>query len=88
MFKPNISFLQTFPDLPSSVFALVLVYAVDEHQSFLYIRDILHEVRQRGVNPGAAAIVVANKADLVRSRDVKQEGKKQCNKVQLIMTYG
>ena len=54
--------------------ALVFVYAIDEHRSFVYVQDLIQEVRRQDAHTGAV-IMVANKSDLVRSRDVREEGK-------------
>ena len=54
--------------------ALVFVYAIDEHRSFVYVQDVLQEVRRQDTHNGAV-IIVANKSDLVRSRDVREEGR-------------
>ena len=54
---------------------MVMVYAIDERRSFHYIQDVLQDVRKQDEHEGAV-IMVANKADLVRSRDVDEEGGK------------
>ena len=68
----NVLYFKDIPRLEGAD-ALVFVYAIDEHRSFVYIQDILQEVRRQD-NHSGAVIMVANKSDLVRSRDVQEHG--------------
>ncbi|ELT91600.1 hypothetical protein CAPTEDRAFT_65790, partial [Capitella teleta] len=50
----------------------VLNFSITEHTSFQYVHDLVYEIRQeRGSSK--AVILVANKSDLVRSREVTEE---------------
>ena len=71
-FRYDLVFVQTPPTL-SAADALVLVYAIDERRSYHYIQDVLQDIRRQDDHEGAV-IMVANKADLVRTRDVEEEG--------------
>ena len=54
--------------------AFVLVYSITDRESFEHVIERLGEIR-RDVGSNVAVIVVANKSDLVRTRQVSDEGK-------------
>lgn len=51
----------------------ILTFSITEHQSFQYVHDLVYEIRQEE-GSSKAVIVVANKSDLVRTREVTEEG--------------
>lgn len=55
--------------------AYIIVYSVIDHESFDDAVDILHELRKQGLLQQNAVILVANKGDIVRLREVGDEGK-------------
>lgn len=80
-----------FVDLPISVQkeciqyaeieAYLITYSITERESFNYAANILQELRRQG-RTEAAIILVANKNDLVRSRQVtEEEGKFLCERM-------
>ena len=54
--------------------AYMVVYAVDEEESLEQAVHILHFLRDAGISQTNAVILVANKADLVRSRVISSGG--------------
>jgi Rad/Gem-related GTP binding protein 1 len=68
--------LQDDPDLIPSGDAYVIVYSVTDYESFDDAVDILHELRKQDLLQHIAVILVANKGDIVRLRQVDAEG--QC----------
>ena len=56
--------------------AYMVVYAVDEEESLEQAVHILHFLREAGITQSNAVILVANKADLVRSRMISSGGKR------------
>ncbi len=57
--------------------AYVVVYSVEDHQSFEGAVDRLYALRQDDTR-SVASILVANKFDLVRNRVVQEDGKLLC----------
>jgi GTPase SAR1 family protein len=56
------------------VAAYVLVYSITESSSFHWcVKQVLH-IRHEDGNTRAAVILVGNKSDLVRSRQVAEDG--------------
>ena len=53
--------------------AYVIVYSLTDRDTFQRAKEILHEV-SRHVGGQSAAIMVANKSELVRCRQVTEEG--------------
>ena len=54
--------------------AYVIVYALNDRESFVDAVDCLHELRKKDLLGTTAAILVANKSDIVRGREVEEEG--------------
>ena len=54
--------------------AFVVVFAVNDRDSFDDAIMCLHELRKRALLDRTATILVANKGDIVRGRDVVEEG--------------
>ena len=54
--------------------AYVLVYSITDRDSYQHALDMLYEIR-RNDQRHVAIIMVANKSDLVRSRQVTETGK-------------
>ena len=55
--------------------AYIVVYAVTDRSSFEKAVDILFSLRERGATMNKAVILVGNKSDLARTREVAVEGK-------------
>lgn len=55
--------------------AFVVVYSITDRGSFARAVDALFRLREKGCTANKAVILVGNKADLVRSRDITEEGK-------------
>lgn len=55
--------------------ACVVVYSVVDRGSFHTAEDILGYLWRMGYNQGKAIILVANKVDLERSRNISHDGK-------------
>lgn len=53
--------------------AYVIVYSITERGSFEYARSVLTDIREN-YQCSSAAILVANKSDLVRRREVTEQG--------------
>ena len=66
--------IQEEPDLLPPGDAYVVVYSVIDHESFDDAVDLLHELRKRELLQQTAVILVANKGDVVRLREVAEEG--------------
>ncbi|XP_013777614.1 GTP-binding protein GEM-like [Limulus polyphemus] len=60
-------------EVASSADAYVVVYSVADRDTFEKAIDILFCLRERGYTATQAVILVANKTDMVRSRDVTRE---------------
>ena len=54
--------------------AFVVVYAVNDRDSFDDAVMSLHVLRKKELLDSRATILVANKGDMVRGRDIEQEG--------------
>ena len=52
----------------------MVVYSVTDHESFDDAVDLLHELRKQELLQQNAVILVANKGDIVRLREVGEEG--------------
>ena len=60
----------------SSIDAHLITFSVEDRASFRFAEARLREVRCREDPPGGSIVIlVANKEDLVRSRDISEEGK-------------
>lgn len=55
--------------------AYIVVYAVTDRSSFEKAVDILFTLKERGATISKAVILVGNKSDLARTREVHMEGK-------------
>ncbi|XP_076321375.1 uncharacterized protein LOC143230932 isoform X2 [Tachypleus tridentatus] len=62
-------------EIASSADAYVVVYSVADRSTFEKAIDILFCLRERGYTATQAVILVGNKTDMVRSRDVTREAK-------------
>ena len=54
--------------------AYIVVYSVTDKETFDEAVDVLYEIRKSPDRSNAAIILVANKNDMVRNRDVTIEG--------------
>ena len=54
--------------------AYVVIYALNDRESFVDAVDCLHELRKKDLLGTTAAILVANKSDIVRGREIEEEG--------------
>ena len=52
--------------------AVVLVYSITSHQSFQFVNDQLRDMRSAADQ--TPVVVVANKTDLVRTRQISEDG--------------
>ncbi|KAG8182388.1 hypothetical protein JTE90_010751 [Oedothorax gibbosus] len=72
----DISFIDppTMPDTPNDDVmdgdAFVVVYSITERSSFEKAVDILFKLREKGCTMNKTVILVGNKSDLVRTRDI------------------
>ena len=55
--------------------AYVIVYSVTDRDSFDEAVESLHELKKKGLLGKTAIILVANKGDIVRTKEVEEEGK-------------
>ncbi|GFV26397.1 GTP-binding protein GEM [Trichonephila clavipes] len=55
--------------------AYIVVYSVTDRASFEKAVDILFSLRERGITNTKAVILVGNKSDLARTREIAVEGK-------------
>lgn len=84
---PVYVFVYVCVQLPSSTDqradAYCIVYSVSDRDSFLYARELLSDIKKKNLQRGAVQILVANKADLVRQRQVSEDGKgpDQCSHI-------
>lgn len=67
-------FLQTDDQLDACD-AFVVVYSITDRGSFGRAVDALFRLREKGCTANKAVILVGNKSDLVRSRDITEDGK-------------
>ena len=71
--KPIVSFpMQDLHSIPQSD-AFVVVFSIDDRATFERCTDLLYELRKTDLWEGPV-ILVANKIDLVRTRDVSPDG--------------
>lgn len=61
--------------------AYIVAYSVTDRSGFEKAVDILFSLRERGITNSKAVILVGNKSDLARTREIAVEG----NKKQLIV---
>ena len=71
----DVLFLKVEPPNQTAADAYVVVYSVADKDSFDDAVDVLHELRKKQQLSCAAAILVANKYDIVRNREVEETGK-------------
>ena len=61
--------------LYGEVDAYIIIYSVDDKDTFNDAVDVLHEIRKEKERNNAAVILVANKQDLVKSRHITAQGR-------------
>ena len=66
--------MQVEPPNQTTADAYVVVYSVADKDSFDDAVDVLHELRKKQQLSCSAAILVANKYDIVRNREVEEMG--------------
>ena len=54
--------------------AYIVVFSITDRGTFQHALEVLYEIRQTEASSDAAVILVANKSDLVRSRQISEEG--------------
>ena len=68
--------------------AYIVVYSVTDKETFDEAVDVLYEIRKSPDRSNAAIILVANKNDMVRNRDVTIEGSSLPHSISLIILNG
>jgi hypothetical protein len=68
-------YLQTYTSVYREVHCYILLYSITDRKSFQYVTELLADISQRHTNNKPPVIVVGNKNDLVRKRQVNDRGK-------------
>ena len=72
--------------LPPEVDAYLVTYAINDRTSYHHAMDILFSLRQQPLGD-AVVIMVANKSDLVRLREVAEQGIRNYAQRKMIPMY-
>ena len=69
------------------VHGYLLVFSITSKQSYYYVKEILETLATNKAQRHLACILVANKGDLVRNREVSENGKRSIIYIQVMHHY-